>query len=106
MSNFKLFDPDSIDETLSRVVTHGGNTYLMFPYINGTGSMPTMESISFLIQGATATVADFLTMSALIRKSGGGAQWLIEFNTPWLLPSMDVARSKRPIERTGATREK
>lgn len=106
MSNFKLFDPNSVDETLARVVTHGGDSYLMFPYINGIGATPKMNSIGFLIKGPTATVEDFLALSALIRQSREGAQWLIEFNTPWLLPSTDAAGGKRPIERARATHEK
>ena len=86
MNTFKPFDPDEIDETLTRVVTHGANTYLMFPYIDAIGAEPKFNSISCIIDGPAATVDDFLTLSAAVRKVGENAKWLISFNTLWLMP--------------------
>src|SRR5271163_3763193 len=91
MDNIKPFDPDEIDETLTRVVTHGGGTYLIFPYINATGSAPQFNSVSCPIEGPAATVQDFHVLSALVVAAGKGASWGISFNTPWLLSLADAA---------------
>ncbi len=99
MSNFKHFDPNSIDETLARVVIHRDHTYLMFPYINGTGAMPKMKSISLVIEGPAATLEDLLALSTLVKQSGEAAEWKIEFNTPWLLPRAEGSSRTRPIAR-------
>jgi hypothetical protein len=87
MDNLKPFDPDEIDETLTRVVTHGRDTYLLFPFINATGSAPKFNSISCVIKGKAATVEDFHALSGLVAQAGAHASWAISFNTPWLLPS-------------------
>jgi hypothetical protein len=87
MDNLKPFDPDEIDETLTRVVTHGSETYLLFPFINGVGVVPKFNSISYVIKGKVATVQDFGSLSALITQAGANASWAISFNTPWLLPA-------------------
>jgi hypothetical protein len=86
MDNLKPFDPDEIDETLTRVVTHGRDTYLLFPFINATGSTPKFNSISCVIRGKAATVEEFHALSALVTQAGENASWAISFNTPWLLP--------------------
>ena len=91
MNTLKPFNPDDIDETLSRVVTHGGHIYLLFPYINATGDAPIYHSISYVIEGPAATVEDFVALSALVRQAGEKAKWLISFSTPWLMPLADAA---------------
>ena len=90
MNTLKPFDPDEIDETLTRVVSHGPYTYLLFPYINATGDAPTFHSIHYVIEGPAATVKDFDALSALVRQAGEKAKWLISFSTPWLLPLADA----------------
>lgn len=90
MGDFKPFDPDEIDETLTRVVTHGRTTYLLFPYIQGTGAVPKFNSISRVIAGAAATAQDFSALSALVKQAGSSAVWLISFNTPWLMPVAEL----------------
>ena len=86
MNTLKPFDPNDIDETLTRVVNHGRHTYLMFPYINAIGAAPQFNSISYVIDGSAATIEDFLALSALVRQAGENAKWLISFSTPWLMP--------------------
>jgi hypothetical protein len=86
MQNLKPFHPNEIDETTSRVVTHGGGTHLLFPYINAVGATPKFESVSCVIKGPAATVDDFAALSALAAKAGENARWAIAFNTPWLVP--------------------
>ena len=39
MENRKPFNPMDIDESLTRLIAHGGHTYLMFPYINAIGNI-------------------------------------------------------------------
>lgn len=96
MNTLKPFDPNEIDETLTRVVTHG-DTYLMFPYINAMGEAPQFNSISCVIDGPAATIQDFLALSALVREAGENAKWLISFSTPWLMPLPEaVAIGQRP----------
>jgi hypothetical protein len=97
MNTLKPFDPDEIDETLTRVVTHGPHTYLLFPYINATDEAPIFHSISYVIDGPAATVEDFHALSALVREAGETAKWLISFSTPWLMPAADaVTVEQRP----------
>jgi hypothetical protein len=85
VNNLKRFDPNDIDETLTRVVTHGRATYLMFPYINAMGTAPKFDSISCVIEGPTATKANFAALSSLLRKPPERGEWFISFNTPWLV---------------------
>jgi hypothetical protein len=97
MNTLKPFDPNEIDETLTRVIIHGPKTYLMFPYINATESTPKFNSISYLIDGPAASIEDFLALSALVRQAAENAKWLISFNTPWLMPLPEaVAIEQRP----------
>ncbi|HEY0801484.1 MAG TPA: hypothetical protein VGD54_11625 [Steroidobacteraceae bacterium] len=97
MNTLKPFDPNEIDETLTRVVSHGRDTYLMFPYINATGPAPQFNSISYVIEGSAATIEDFLALSALVRQAGENAKWLISFSTPWLMRLPEaVAIEQRP----------
>lgn len=95
MDNLKVFDPNDIDETLTRVVTHRGYTYLMFPYINATGAAPKFNSIGYVIGGSAATIEDFLAMSKLVRQAGENAGWFISFNTPWLVPLAEAENAVR-----------
>ena len=85
MENRKPFNPMHIDESLTRLITHGGHTYLMFPYINATGMTPKFNSVSFVIHGPTATVEDYAALSALAKEAAERAEWFISFNTPWLI---------------------
>ena len=85
MSNRKPFDPDDVDEGLTRVVEHNGKIYLLFPYIEATGTEPRFASTSMLIKGPTATVQDFKHLTTLIRQAGQTGVWFITFSTPWLL---------------------
>lgn len=85
MSTLKPLNLDDIDESLTRVVTHGADRYLMFPYINGTGEAPVFNSISKVIHGATASVEDFHALTALAKKQGESGAWFISFSTPWLI---------------------
>jgi hypothetical protein len=89
VTNLKPFDPNDIDETLTRVVTHGGATYLLFPYINAIGNAPKFNSINFVIDGPAATIADFAALSALIVQSREQGEWFISFNTPWLMTASE-----------------
>lgn len=91
MDTLKPFDPSEIDETLTRVVNHGRETYLMFPYINATGAVPVFHSINHLIDGPAATIEDFLALTALVRKAAQNARWRISFSTPWLMPISESA---------------
>ena len=91
MDTLKPFDPSEIDETLTRVVIHGRDTYLMFPYINATGAVPVFHSVSHLINGPAASIEDFLALTPLVRKAGENAKWRISFSTPWLMPISESA---------------
>jgi hypothetical protein len=96
MSDSKPFDPADIDETLTRVVAHGGKTHLLFPYINGIASEPKYSSIGMVIAGSAATVQDFHVLTSMARKVGEGAAWRIVFNTPWLVrPTEDGGGAER-----------
>jgi hypothetical protein len=101
MENLKSFDPADIDETLTRVVSHGRATYLMFPYINATDSVPRFDSISRVIAGSAATVEDLSALSALVRQAAKRAEWFLSFNTPWLVASTDAQsiRQRAPVPR-------
>jgi hypothetical protein len=90
MDNLKPLDLRDIDETLTRVVTHGGNTYLMFPYISAIDPVPHFDSVGIVIAASAATVEDFTKLSELVKKSGSGGEWLISFSTPWLLRTEEV----------------
>ncbi len=90
MDNLKPFDVRDIDETLTRVVNHGGNTYLMFPYISAIDAVPHFDSVSIVIAAPAATVEDFSKLSALAKKSATKGEWFISFSTPWLVRAEDV----------------
>ena len=85
MEDLKPFDPADIDETLTRVVSRGGHTYLLFPYIEAIGAVPKFNSIGRVIAGSAATIEDFSALSAQIKQAAKQAQWFISFNTPWLV---------------------
>jgi len=96
MSDSKPFDPADIDETLTRVVAHGGKTHLLFPFVNGIASEPKYSSIGVVIAGFAATVQDFHLLTSMARKAGEGAAWRIVFNTPWLVrPTEDGDGAER-----------
>jgi hypothetical protein len=97
MSDSKPFDPADIDETLTRVVTHGGKTHLLFPYVNGVAAEPKYNSIGMMISGSAASVQDFQALALMVKSAGAGAVWRIVFNTPWLI---------RPSEETGSSERK
>lgn len=85
MSDSKAFDPADIDETLTRVVTHGGKTHLLFPFVNGLTAEPRYTSIGMVITGSAATVQDFQALASMLKRAGEGGVWRIVFNTPWLI---------------------
>jgi len=96
MNDSKPFDPADIDETLTRVVAHGGRTHLLFPFINGITAEPRYNSIGMVIAGYAASVQDFQALTAMVRKASEGAMWRILFNTPWLVrPSEDGGSAER-----------
>src|SRR6202789_4320360 len=102
MENLKSFDPADIEESLTRVVSHGRSTYLMSPYINATVSVPRFDSISRVIAGSAATVEDFSALSALVRQATKRAEWFLSFNTPWLVaPSEGQSIRQRATPPTG-----
>jgi hypothetical protein len=103
MSNRKPFDPADADETLTRVIDYGGRTYLLFPYIEATGSQPRFTSIQCLIKGPAATPQDFEHLATLIGKAAQQAEWFITFSTPWLLGSAEAQREAK--ERASAARK-
>jgi hypothetical protein len=105
MDNLKSFDPNDIDESLTRVVTHGGDSYLMFPYINAIGTAPKFKSITCVIDGPAATIDDFLALSAMVRLAGENAGWFISFNTPWLIGLSEAANVKPRTSQGRAHRE-
>jgi hypothetical protein len=85
MENRKPFSPMDIDESLTRLITHGGHTYLMFPYINAIGMSPKFNTIGFVIKGPTATIDDYAALSILAKEAAERAEWFMSFNTPWLI---------------------
>jgi hypothetical protein len=91
MDNLKPFDVREIDETLTRIIEHGGTTYLMFPYVSGLEAIPQFHSISVTIKGKAASVEDLSRLSELAKKSAvDSAAWFISFSTPWLIPAAEV----------------
>jgi len=90
MENRKPFNLMDIDESLTRLITHGGHTYLMFPYINATGMTPKFNSIGFVINGPTATIEDYTALSARAKQAADRAEWFISFNTPWLITAAEA----------------
>lgn len=99
MDSLKPFDPNDIDETLTRIVAHRGKRYLLFPFINAIGTAPKFDSISHVIDAPSATVKDFLALSGLVRQAGEGLGWFISFNTPWLLRLSEAEDMKRTSQR-------
>jgi hypothetical protein len=99
VENRKPFNPTDIDESLTRVITHGGHSYLMFPYINAIGMTPKFCSVSFVLNGPTATGEDYAALSALAKQAAERAEWFISFNTPWLITpaEADTIRQRRMV---------
>ena len=95
-NDLKPFDPTDIEETLTRVVVHGGKTHLLFPYVDGIGAEPKYHSIGMVIAGPAATIQDFQELTLRVQKAGEAAVWRIVFNTPWLvIPSSDTGGAER-----------
>jgi hypothetical protein len=90
MENRKPFNPTDIDESLTRLISHDGHTYLMFPYINAIGMTPKFNSIGFVINGASATIDDYAALSTLAKQTADRAEWFISFNTPWLITAAEA----------------
>jgi uncharacterized protein YegL len=90
MENLKPFDPQDIDESLTRIVTHGGHVYLMFPYVSGIDAVPRFESLSITIAGPTATAEDLSKLTDLVKNTGSDGAWFISFSTPWRVRAEDV----------------
>ncbi|HEX3912463.1 MAG TPA: hypothetical protein VHW71_03055 [Steroidobacteraceae bacterium] len=84
-NDLKPFDPADIDETLTRVVVHGGKTHLLFPFVHAVGGAPKYNSIGMTLAGPAATIDDFQAMTLLVKRAGEGFLWRIVFNTPWLI---------------------
>ena len=99
MENRKPFNPMDIDESLTRLITHGGHTYLMFPYINALGMTPKFNSVGFVIKGPTATIDDYAALSILAKQAADRAEWFISFNTPWLITpaEAETIRERRMV---------
>jgi hypothetical protein len=96
LNDLKPFDPTDIDETLTRVVVHGGKTHLLFPYVDGVGAEPNYVSIGMVIAGPAATIQDFQELTLRVQKAGKGAAWRIVFNTPWLVnPAAETGGAER-----------
>lgn len=90
MDTLKPFDPNDIDETLTRLVAFGDAAHLLFPYIDARGAAPKFDSIGQPIKGPSATVENFAALSAAVGRAAEGAHWFISFNTPWLLDGRDA----------------
>jgi hypothetical protein len=103
VTNLKPFAPDDVDETLTRVVIHGGITYLLFPYIDALGNAPKFDSIHCAIAGSAATIQDFASLAGLIKAGRSHGQWFLSFNTPWLITAADAAAI---TQRVSAARSK
>jgi hypothetical protein len=105
MENLKPFDPADIDETLTRVVSRAGHTYLLFPYIEALGAVPKFNSIGRVIGGQAATIEDFAALSATVKQAAKQGQWFISFNTPWLVGLSEAQEIvKRPTVPRGSRR--
>jgi hypothetical protein len=100
LNDLKPFDPADIDETLTRVVVHGGKTHLLFPYVDGLGAEPRYQSIGMVIAGPSATIQDFQQLTMRVQKAGETAVWRIVFNTPWLVAPSDETRSAERTRRS------
>lgn len=85
VNDLKPFDPADVDETLTRVVMHGGKTHLLFPFVHALSNAPKYNSIGLMIAGPAATVEDFHAMTSLVKRAGEGFLWRFVFNTPWLI---------------------
>jgi hypothetical protein len=90
LNDLKPFDPADVDETLTRVVPHGGKTHLLFPYVDAVGAEPKYHSVGMEIAGPAATIHDFQELTLRVKKAGEAAVWRIVFNTPWLVTLSDA----------------
>ena len=101
MDTLKPFDPDDIDESLTRIVTRGSDTYLLFPYLDALAALPKFNSIGRVIHGPAATVDDFAALAAAVKSAARQAEWFISFNTPWLVKLSEAQSFRhRAIART------
>ncbi len=101
MNNLKPFDPKSIDSSLTRVVTYGADTYLLFPYISTLEKKPQFGSLTLRIKGPAATERDLAAIAVKAQQTAQQAEWFIQFSTPWLLSAKDAneLRSQEPVKR-------
>ncbi|MDP9090879.1 MAG: hypothetical protein M3O26_19355 [Pseudomonadota bacterium] len=99
MDSLKPFDPNDIDETLTRIVTHRGKRYLLFPFVNAIGAAPKFDSISHVIEAPSATIKDFSALSGLVRQTGETLGWFISFSTPWLMRLSEAEKLQRTSQR-------
>ncbi len=90
MDNLKPFDPQDIDESLLKIVMHGGQHYALFPYVDALGAAPEYRSVRHQIGRDTISVRELDELSALIRRRGENALWFISFSTPWLISAAEV----------------
>jgi hypothetical protein len=95
MDNLKPFDPADIDESLLRIVSHGGRRYALFPYVDATGAAPEFKSVRHLIDRDQITLNELSELSALVKRRGENAEWFLQFNTPWLVNRSDVENARQ-----------
>ncbi len=102
MDNLKPFDPQDIDESLLKIVTHGGRHYALFPYIDALGAAPEMKSVRHTIERNTISVRELDELSSLVKRRGEQAEWFISFSTPWLIRTSEAGdMTHRSHPRTG-----
>ena len=99
MRNLKPFDPNDVDESLLRLVTHGGKHYALFPFVDATGALPEFRSVRHLIQDAQITADELSELAHLIQQRGASAAWYIQFSTPWLIQPPAAATQGTPTEK-------
>jgi hypothetical protein len=105
MSNLKPFRPQEIDASLTRLVLHRGSCFLLFPFVNALGAAPKMDSVGLAIAESAATNADITGLIELVETLGAQADWMISFNTPWLVDraAAQDARARSATARKDAT---
>ena len=90
MSNLKLFDPRDIDESLLKLVEHGGGYHVLLPFVDATGAAPEYRSLGHPTGHGAIRMPDLEALTAAMRaRAEGGAIWFILFSTPWLLSHTD-----------------
>jgi len=95
MENLKPFDPQDIDESLLKLVIHGGKHYALFPYVDAIGAAPDYKSVRHQIERDTISIRELDELSALVKQRGENAAWLISFSTPWLIGNSDAENMRQ-----------